>query len=1369
MTSTVPPPLSGQPHPPEQRRNGTNGRDRATELPVTHLAQVPSPRSEGADDSADPTARELRELRREMAALRSDYARLRELLAEQRPSGNAPAEPVGSPPTEAIGIVGRVADDEATRPAFRPTPRTAAGRPPAPGPGPANAPRPGPPAPAPAPNRPGSNGSPGAAPRAFPQGPGAVPPGAPARPSAPASAPTPGPARTPVPRPAAAAPPTTTPPATGAGARSAVPSPTPTSAPTHTSAPARPPRPAPAAGSEAAPGQGATRPVLATGGRNGCTPVVPTGDPTTALPVVPTGDQTTALPVIATGDQTTALPVVPTGDQTTALPVVATGDQTTALPVIAPRDRTTALPVVPSSDAPRSPRAPAPAQRKTVPRSPAPGRPAGRPTGPAVARPAPGYTPMPNRPAGPRPDVPATTRLTVVAPAPRSATASGPATGTAAALATVLAAVLKRDSVSPDAHFFDDLGADSMLMAQFCARLRKRADLPTVSIKDVYRQPTITALVRSLPATTGGGSAAGAGMDTVLAEVLKLDSVSPDAHFFKDLGADSMLMAQFCARLRKRADLPTVSIKDVYRHPTITALVAAFGGADVPAPGGSGQPAAPRAGAAAEAALPDPAAAPMSRSKPHFFLCGLLQLIWMLGFPLLMTFVAANGFVWVAGAETLQDVYLRSLAFGSGTFLVTCLVPILLKWTLVGRWKQRQFRVWSFAYLRFWLVRSVIQLNPLARYAGSPIFSLYLRLLGAKIGRGALIFSSSVPVGTDLFTVGAGSVIRKDSVITGYRAMDGVIQIGPVTLGRDAYVGEMTVLDIGTAIGDGAQLGHSSSLHTGQAVPAGERWHGSPAEPTTVDYRSVRSTRLGFLRRFLLPLLQMLFLIGVTLPLGLGLPIVVFRQVPQLMALVGPVPPIVASLAFYRDALLLSTVLFVGFLVLGLLLMITVPRMLRLLVRPDREYRLYGVRYWAVGRIARMTNSRYFVQLLGDSAYIVGYLRAIGYDLGKVVQTGSNFGSDVKHDNPYLSRVGTETVVADGLSFINTDYSSSHFRVSRVAIGSHNFLGNRVAYPSQGRTGDNCLLATKVMVPMDGPIREGVGLLGSPSFEIPRTVDRDHQLDVTDPALLRRRLARKTWHNTVTIVMFLVSRWVLTSAITVLTLAAVDLHSEVGLAVALVGVALLPLTTGYLILLDLLVRRMMVHRPTGCSIYDKAFWRHERFWKLGADRFPQLFNGTPFKSVVWRMLGAKIGKRVFDDGCTFTERRFVTIGDRCTLNAGSVVQCHSQEDGAFKSDRSAIGAGTTLGVGAFVHYGVTIGPGGLLEPDSFLMKGSDVPAGSWWGGNPATELGSSPFGTGSAWQRTRPRSGSPAEPAHDPHTAHDPHAGNRPAALAGSR
>ena len=43
------------------------------------------------------------------------------------------------------------------------------------------------------------------------------------------------------------------------------------------------------------------------------------------------------------------------------------------------------------------------------------------------------------------------------------------------------------DRIPLDGHFFDDLGADSLLMAQFCALVRKREDLPAVSIKDIYR------------------------------------------------------------------------------------------------------------------------------------------------------------------------------------------------------------------------------------------------------------------------------------------------------------------------------------------------------------------------------------------------------------------------------------------------------------------------------------------------------------------------------------------------------------------------------------------------------------------------------------------------------------------------------------------------------------------------------------------------------------------------------------------------------------------------------------------------------------------------------------------------------------------
>ena len=117
-----------------------------------------------------------------------------------------------------------------------------------------------------------------------------------------------------------------------------------------------------------------------------------------------------------------------------------------------------------------------------------------------------------------------------------------------------------------------------------------------------------------------------------------------------------------------------------------------------------------------------------------------------------------------------------------------------------------------------------------------------------------------------------------------------------------------------------------------------------------------------------------------------------------------------------------------------------------------------------------------------------------------------------------------------------------------------------------------------------------------------------------------------------------------------------------------------------------------------------------------------IFNGTPFKSAIWRLLGVRLGRRLFDDGGEMAEKNLVTIGDDVTLNAGAWIQCHSQEDFAFKSDRITIGAGCTIGVGAMILYGVTMGDGAVLAPDSFLMKGEEIPPHERWGGNPAREM-----------------------------------------------
>src|SRR5258707_14948451 len=75
-------------------------------------------------------------------------------------------------------------------------------------------------------------------------------------------------------------------------------------------------------------------------------------------------------------------------------------------------------------------------------------------------------------------------------------------------------------------------------------------------------------------------------LDELQADVLRIDRVSVESHFFDELGADSLVMAKFCARVRKRGDLPSVSMQDIYQHPTIRSLAVALADA-APAPGKS--------------------------------------------------------------------------------------------------------------------------------------------------------------------------------------------------------------------------------------------------------------------------------------------------------------------------------------------------------------------------------------------------------------------------------------------------------------------------------------------------------------------------------------------------------------------------------------------------------------------------------------------------------------------------------------------------------------------------------------------------------------------------------------------------------------
>jgi non-ribosomal peptide synthetase-like protein len=203
--------------------------------------------------------------------------------------------------------------------------------------------------------------------------------------------------------------------------------------------------------------------------------------------------------------------------------------------------------------------------------------------------------------------------------------------------------------------------------------------------------------------------------------------------------------------------------------------------------------------------------------------------------------------------------------------------------------------------------------------------------------------------------------------------------------------------------------------------------------------------------------------------------------------------------------------------------------------------------------------------------------------------------------------------------------------------------------------------------------------------------------------------------------MFLLARWIYFFGLLLLAWGATSLYTSFGVSViALASVLTLVFSVVYFVLFERAVQVFHPLRPLYCSIYERRFWQHERFWKAAATTAHiQTLNGTPFKNLTWRLLGVRLGRRVFDDGCALVEKTLATIGDDATLNAGSRIQCHSQEDGTFKSDHITIGAHCTIGTGAWVHYGVTMGDGAVLAPDSFLMKGEEIPPHARWAGNPA--------------------------------------------------
>ena len=165
------------------------------------------------------------------------------------------------------------------------------------------------------------------------------------------------------------------------------------------------------------------------------------------------------------------------------------------------------------------------------------------------------------------------------------------------------------------------------------------------------------------------------------------------------------------------------------------------------------------------------------------------------------------------------------------SFIWYLTMVVVVKWVAIGRIKPGIYRQYSARYLRYWFLNYLLTNT---RYIVMPLYSTlflppFLRLLGAKIGRGAEI-STVMQIMPDLLDVGDGCFLADACMIGGHRSYLGGVEIRRTHVGKRSFVGNSALLPVGSEIGDNVLIGVNSippqGVHT---TPDDTRWLGSPS------------------------------------------------------------------------------------------------------------------------------------------------------------------------------------------------------------------------------------------------------------------------------------------------------------------------------------------------------------------------------------------------------------------------------------------------------------------------------------------------------------------------------------------------------------
>jgi acetyltransferase-like isoleucine patch superfamily enzyme len=114
-------------------------------------------------------------------------------------------------------------------------------------------------------------------------------------------------------------------------------------------------------------------------------------------------------------------------------------------------------------------------------------------------------------------------------------------------------------------------------------------------------------------------------------------------------------------------------------------------------------------------------------------------------------------------------------------------------------------------------------------FRGSPVWTAYLRLAGARLGRRVYVNSLSV-TDYNLLEFGDDVVIGDDVHVSGHTVEAGIVKTAPLRLGNNVTLGLGSVIEIGVEAGDRCQVGALSFVPKYARLEAGAIYAGIPAE-----------------------------------------------------------------------------------------------------------------------------------------------------------------------------------------------------------------------------------------------------------------------------------------------------------------------------------------------------------------------------------------------------------------------------------------------------------------------------------------------------------------------------------------------------------